>query len=76
MSEIVQIYVSLLDEKVEVWRPVQAEHLHGDLYRIVSQSYDQAIETWQFKPGDKVICQMIKSNDGLILAATRRVERD
>jgi hypothetical protein len=75
MSEITQIYVALLDEGVEVWRPVQAEHLHGDLYLIISQPYDRGVEAWQFEPGEKVICQMVKSSDGLILAATRKAEQ-
>ena len=75
MSESVQIYVSLLNEGVNVWRPVQSEHLHGDLYRIISQPYDRAIETWQFEPDDEVICKMVKSSAGLILAATGKAEK-
>jgi hypothetical protein len=75
MSQGVKIYVSLLDEGVDVWRPVQAERLHGNHYRIINQSYDRAMETWQFVPGDEVICEMVKTSDGLILAATRKAEQ-
>lgn len=75
MSKDVQIYVSLLDEGVDVWRPVRAERLHSNQYRIAQQPYDRAIETWQFEPGDEVICEMVKTSDGLILAATRRAEQ-
>jgi hypothetical protein len=74
MSGVVQIYVSLLGEGVDVWRPVQAEHVHGDRYRIVSQPYDRAIETWQFEPGDEVTCEMVKASDGLVLGATRKAD--
>jgi len=28
------------------------------------------IETWQFEPGDAVVCELIASGDGYILAAT------
>jgi hypothetical protein len=67
MSEVVQIHVAILDECVDVWRPVQAEHLRDSVYRILDQSYDGAIESWQFKPGDEVLCEMVPSSDGLIL---------
>ena len=64
-----QIYVALLDEGVDVWRPVEAEHLHRDVYLIVSQPYDRETEAWQFEPGDRVRTQLIDSSDGQILAA-------
>lgn len=73
MSSVVEIYVSLLDEGVRVWRPVQAERLHDNVYRIVAQPYDRVTESWQFEPGDAVLCENIESADGPILAATRRV---
>jgi hypothetical protein len=74
MSSVAQIYIALLDEGVDVWRPVQAECLSGNTYRIVSQPYDRSIESWQFEPGDVVLCEMIESSEGRILAATRRVD--
>ena len=72
MTEPVQIHVALLDEGVEVWRPVQAELVKGDVYRIINQPYDRTIEAWQFEPGDRVICKLIASNEGQILAAVQR----
>lgn len=72
MSDRTEIFVTLLDEQVDVRRPVQAEHLHDDVYRIVDQPYDRELETWQFSPGDKVVCELVESNVGEILAATRR----
>lgn len=72
MSNTVSIYVSLLDEGVDVWRSVQAEHLHGNVYRIIAQSYDRSIESWEFEPGDVVLCEEVESEDGPIVAATRR----
>jgi len=64
-----KISVSLLHEGVEVWRPVRAEHVQGSVYRIVDQPYDRATETWQFEPGDEVVCEMIDASEGRILAA-------
>ena len=69
---IVTIYVSLLDEGISLWRPVQAEHFHDKVYRIAPQPYDRATESWQFEPGDTVLCENVESADGPIVAATRR----
>jgi hypothetical protein len=72
MTGIKKIYVGLLNEGIDVWRPVKAEHLGGNVYRIVGQPYDREIESWQFEPGDVVICEMIESSEERILAATRK----
>ncbi len=73
MTEPENIYVRLLDEGVEVRRPVRAEHVGGDVYRIVDQPYERDEETWEFEPGDVVRCEPMPSSEGTILAATRRV---
>jgi HEAT repeat protein len=75
VSDLAEIYVNLLDENVAVRRPVQAEHVHDNVYRIVDQPYDRAVETWQFKPGDEVVCEPSESGDGRILAALRFADR-
>jgi hypothetical protein len=76
VSRLTEIFVSLLNEQVDVWRPVQAEHLRENLYKIIEQPYDREDETWQFEPGDEVVCELIDSDDGRILAATRRIDQD
>jgi hypothetical protein len=76
IHKLIQIHVALLGEGVDVWRPVQAEQLTGSIYRIVSQPYDRQIETWEFEPGDNVVCEYIESSDGRILAATRKASWD
>ncbi|MBX3329141.1 MAG: hypothetical protein KF722_01975 [Nitrospira sp.] len=72
MSQTIQIYVGLLNEAVQVWRPVLAQHLHTNVYHIISQPYDREIDSWQFEPGDDVVCEMIDTSDGRILAAIRK----
>jgi hypothetical protein len=67
----VEIFVSLLDEAVDVWRPVQAELLYEDVYRIVEQPYDRQVESWQFQPGDLVVCDLVDTSEGEIVAAVR-----
>lgn len=76
MTNIAEIHVALVDEGVDVWRLVQAERLSTNTYRILSQPYDRSIESWQFEPGDVVLCEMIESSDGRILAATRALSQD
>ena len=72
MSHRERIFVALLDEDVEVWRPVEAEPLGGGRYRIVEQPYDRDVESWQFVPGDVVDVEPVASSDGPIRAAVRR----
>ena len=67
------IHVELLDEGVECWRPVEAEHLVAEVYRITGAS--PAGETWAFNKGDVVRCRpYLKQGDHgqseLVLVAT------
>jgi hypothetical protein len=74
MSNVLTIYVFLPDEAVDTWRPVQAEHLHDNVYHILDQPYDRDVETWQFEPGDEVQCELVTCYEGRVLAATRKVK--
>jgi hypothetical protein len=74
MSSVTQIYVGLRDEGVQVWRPVCAEYVREDIYRILDQPYDSSVESWQFGPGDEVHCKIVATPNGHLLAATRKVE--
>jgi hypothetical protein len=66
-----KIFVSLIDEGVDVWRPVLAEQLRDNIYRIAYQPYDRELETWQFEPGNEVICELVDASEGRIFAAVR-----
>lgn len=70
------IYVALLEENVDVWRPVQAEQLRDGIYRILDQPYDRDIESWQFEPGDLVFCEFVSLSEGPALTAIRKVADD
>jgi hypothetical protein len=52
-----QIYVALLDEDVDTWRPVEARHEGDDHYRIISKNEDPEDERWEFQSGDLVRCK-------------------
>lgn len=73
MGGTVQIYVKLLGTDGDSWRPVAAERLRGTVFRIVSQPYDRASETWEFEPGDHVICEQAETSDGPVFAAVRKL---
>lgn len=73
MNKVIELYVGLLDEAIEVWRPVLAEHIEDSRYRILEQEYFREIETWQFDPGDIVECETVKSSNGPIFAAIRKI---
>jgi hypothetical protein len=49
------VYVALLDEGTDCWRPVQAEHMSGDVYRLCGPKHED--EVWEFQPGELVRCK-------------------
>ncbi len=51
------IYVALLDEPGDNWRPVQAAARAGGLYFILSKNDDPESEPWQFPSGSLVRCE-------------------
>ena len=73
MSERVTIYVSLLDEGIDVWRSVLAEHVRENVYRITDQTHPDG-EVWEFLPGALVLCKQINFDEGPALAAIRAVQ--
>jgi hypothetical protein len=50
------IFVYLLNEGSSAWRPVEAERLGADLFRIVSKNVDPESEEWEFPEGAVVRC--------------------
>jgi hypothetical protein len=67
-----QIYIALLDEGTDVWRPAPARRLDDGSYLVLKpDDYDPVGEHWQFAPGAIVICEQRNTSDGPILAAVR-----
>ena len=68
-AQTTTVYVSLLDEGVDVWRPVTAEHIRDDVYRIAGEPPDPEDENWEFLPGQLVRCrQHTLSGDSSLVA--------
>ena len=64
-KEDVTIYVKLLNEVVDVWRPVIAVAIRGDIYQIrPEQNYPREIEVWPFNPGMYVRCEQRTFQNG------------
>lgn len=69
----VQIYVYLLDEGVDVWRPIQARCVGESQYRILSRNVSPEDEHWEFSTGDVVRCVSKAFDDGEALVAVERL---
>lgn len=70
MNPTEEIFVPLLDEGVNVWRPTQAERLPDGTYRVLATpDYDPDDETWEYPPGSRVVCEMKRLSDGTVLTA-------
>ena len=74
MNKIVQIYVLLLNESTEIWRPVEALKLGKNFYQIISPNPEPDVEKWQFNKGEKVLCSQKTFSDGKSgLVATKKL---
>ena len=51
------IYISLLNEGVSTWRPVEVLELEENIYLIPAETEVCESEEWEFKPGEKVKCK-------------------
>ena len=51
----VEIYVALLEEAVDVWRPVMAKPIGGEIFLLLGEVPPE--EIWQFTPGTHVRCK-------------------
>jgi hypothetical protein len=59
------VYVRLLDEGPDVWRPVRATALPDGTFRLLEPNgHDPKAETWEFPPLMKVRCVKRKFMDG------------
>lgn len=64
------VYVKLLDEGIDVYRPIQAEaRSNGSFIIKPTPDYDPEDEKWEFLPGQNVICEKIKLAGGVRLVA-------
>jgi hypothetical protein len=61
----VNIFVAVLEEGADVWRPVQARPLsEAGVFRIIGVAADVADEVWQFPAGAIVRCESKRFSGG------------
>ena len=59
------VFVRLLDEGTDVWRPVHATRLPDGTYELAEpEGYDSNAESWEFPPHAKVRCVAKRFADG------------
>lgn len=63
------IMMPLLDEGVDVWRPVEAEVLPDGHYRITTENESPDVERWAFTTGQVVSCDEREFDGALQLVA-------
>lgn len=56
------IYLPLLNEGTSCWRPVEAERVQEDSYRILGTKPED--EEWPVATGDIVRCELRRFSDG------------
>jgi hypothetical protein len=61
------VYMPLLNEGVEVWRPVEATPLTNETYRVEGEIPEG--EEWLFAPGTVIRCEWKTLSDGDRLTA-------
>ena len=74
MKEDRKIYVRLLDEGLDVWKPIDARMVGENVFQISDQPYDSDLETWEFEPGDFVFCKARRFDEDRVLIAMRRLK--
>jgi hypothetical protein len=76
-NNIQTIYVQLLDEGTQAYRPVKAEKISDSVYKISEQNiYDTDDEFWEFPPSSIVVCEKQKLSGGTVLVALRECPAD
>lgn len=75
-TEWIDIHVRLLDEAVDVWRPVPACAISEHVYRLASTPAPLD-ETWAFRPGEEVVVERrLTEGRSVMVAVARAVDVD
>ena len=71
------LYVRIVNEAVDVWRPVQAYQVGESVYRISEQAEPED-EQWAFRPGETVVVERRPpwAGQGELVAVARATDFD
>jgi hypothetical protein len=71
-----EVHVRILDDAVDVWRPVKARAVSDHVFRL-SDAPAPADERWAFAPGDEVVVERRANGDeDVLIAVARALDRD
>jgi hypothetical protein len=68
-----KIYIYLLNEGTDCWRPVDAKRISNNCIKIISVNPDPEDENWEFQPGAIVRCEERELSGGRALVAVEQV---
>lgn len=72
MATATTIYIRLLDEGTEVFRPTKAYDLGGGVFKVLpSPDYDPEDEKWEFIPGTLVRGEKRQLEHGEVVVAVK-----
>ena len=75
-TDSAEVHVRILDEAVDVWRPVKAHAVSDHVFRL-SDAAAPAGERWAFAPGDEVVVERRTDGDEeILIAVARALDRD
>lgn len=70
------VHVRILDDAVDVWRPVKARAVSDHVFRL-SEDPAPSDERWAFAPGDEVVVERRTDGDeDVLVAVARPLDRD
>uniref|UniRef100_B0SXZ6 Uncharacterized protein n=1 Tax=Caulobacter sp. (strain K31) TaxID=366602 RepID=B0SXZ6_CAUSK len=75
MIERTAVYVGLVGEGTDVWRPTSAYRLTETVYVLSNENFDADTETWAVAPGSLVTVTNQQTRTGLIPVAVIHAER-
>jgi hypothetical protein len=68
------IYIPLLDEGTQVWRPTEGEEIADMIFRVLpTPNYDPEGEQWAFPPGTIVRCIYKMMDKKVVLVVAEKV---
>ena len=71
-TEMATIYIRLLDEGIDVFRPTSAEPSQDGFFKVLpTANYDAQDEKWEFVPGSLVGCEKRKLEGEEVLVAVK-----
>lgn len=69
------IYILLLDEEIDVWRPVRAIEVSPSIFKISEGATPESGEKWQFLAGEEVVVEPRNLDGNPVLVAVRAWQR-